>query len=69
MMPRQRLTAQTSIRFSDSQRAYLKEQLRRVRLDPTTGALPWSEADVIRAIIENADKTGFDLAAAINGAL
>lgn len=60
--PRKRLTQQKSLRLPEEQDRYIQEQLALLRRSGTTGAFIWSEADVIRAIIERARREGLSVA-------
>jgi hypothetical protein len=62
------LTEQTTIRFTGLQKEYLQAELARLRGDSTTSAFRWSEADIIRALVENARKSGHHVAATADGA-
>lgn len=56
-----RMTEQMSLRFTDLQRAYVRDQLKRLQQCPETSGVKWSEADVIRAMVERNRRQGVDL--------
>jgi pyruvate/oxaloacetate carboxyltransferase len=53
---------QLSVRLSDEQRLYVKEQLKALQRDPQLAHFRWSEGDIVRTFIEEARKNGRQVA-------
>lgn len=48
------LSEQMSLRLTEPQREYLKREMQRIKEDPVLAGLRISEADVVRALVEQA---------------
>lgn len=60
--PRKRMTQQLSLRLSDEQRTYVRAQLDELRDADGSRDFAWSEADVIRAVLDQAVRGNWRLA-------
>lgn len=55
------MTKQLSVRLTAEQRSYVKEQLTLLQDEKDLSHLRWSEADVVRTLIEEARKSNREI--------